>query len=44
VCEEDASDYLKSNAANERHINESVERIEKNEGLISVDPTTLKKK
>ena len=43
VVEQDATEYLKSNSANERHVNEAVERIEKNEGLISVDPASLKK-
>ena len=43
VLEQDATEYLKSNPANERHINEAVERIEKKEGLISVDPASLKK-
>ena len=42
VLEQDATEYLKSNPANERHINEAIDRIEKNEGLHSVDPTSLK--
>ncbi len=44
IFEQDATEYLKSNAANEQHINQAIDRIEKKEGLISVDPTTLKKK
>ena len=44
VVEQDATEYLKSNPANERHINEAIGRIEKNEGMISVDPASLKKK
>ena len=43
VLEQDATEYLRSNPANERHLNEATERIEKKEGLISVDPASLKK-
>ena len=43
VAEQDATEYLRSSTANERHINEAIGRIEKNEGLISVDPASLKK-
>jgi hypothetical protein len=42
VLEQDATEYLKSHPANERHINEAIDRIEKNEGLISVNPSSLK--
>ena len=44
VFEQDATDYLKSSAVNEKKISESISRIENNEGLISVDPLSLKKK
>ena len=44
VLEQDATDYLKSSAVNEKKISESISRIENNEGLISVDPLSLKKK
>lgn len=43
VLEQDATDYLRSNAANEQHINEAIDRIEKNEGLKDVNPDSLPK-
>lgn len=41
VMEADATEYLKSDPANEKHLNEAISRVEKQEGLISVDPTNL---
>ena len=43
VLEEDATEYLRSNPANEKHINEAIRRIEGGEGLITIDPSTLLK-
>ena len=42
VLEEDTTDYLKSNPANQRHINEAVQRIEKNQGLFDYKPSSKK--
>ena len=41
VLEQDATDYLKSSAVNEKKISESISRIENNEGLISVDKSAF---
>lgn len=41
VLEQDADEYLRSSPANEAHINEAIQRIEKGEGLVTVDPTKL---
>jgi len=43
IMEQDATEYLKSNPANKNHLDESIKRIEKKEGLIDVDPKTFKK-
>lgn len=37
VLEEDATEYLRSNKANQEHINEAIKRIDNNEDLVSVD-------
>lgn len=44
VLEQDATDYLKSSPANEQHVNEAIERIDKKEGLIQFDLNKLNKK
>jgi hypothetical protein len=44
VLEQDATEYLKSSPANEQHINQAIERIEKNEGLVQLDIDKLNKK
>jgi hypothetical protein len=44
VLEQDATEYLKSNVANEKHINEAIGRIEKNDNLIQIDIDKLKGK
>jgi hypothetical protein len=41
VMEADATEYLMSNPANEKHLNEAISRVERQEGLISVDPANL---
>jgi len=41
VLEQDADVYLRSSPANEIRINEAIQRIEKGEDLITVDPTKL---
>ncbi|MCX6350470.1 MAG: hypothetical protein NTX03_01260 [Bacteroidetes bacterium] len=42
IMEQDATEYLASNLANENHINDAVARIENKEGLIEIDPKTFK--
>jgi hypothetical protein len=41
VLEQDADEYLRSSPANEVRINEAIQRIEKGEDLVTVDPTKL---
>ncbi len=41
VYEQDETDYLLSTEANKRHLLEAIERVEKNDGLIEVDPRKL---
>ena len=43
IMEEDATEYLKSDPANEKHLTEAIARVEKKEGLITIDPSTLLK-
>jgi len=41
--EEDTTEYLMSNPANKKHLDEAIERVENKEGLITIDPSTLLK-
>ena len=41
VYEQDETDYLMGSEANKKHLLEAIGRIEKNEGLIDVDPKSL---
>ena len=43
ILEEDATEYLRSNPGNEKHINDAINRVENGEGLVTVDPSTLLK-
>lgn len=43
ITEQDATEYLKSNPANKKHLNEAIQRIEKKQGLVDIDLKTLKK-
>ena len=41
IYEQDDTDYLLSTEANKKHLLEAITRVEKNEGLLEVDPKTL---
>ena len=43
IMEEDTTEYLMSNPANKKHLDEAIERVENKEGLITIDPSTLLK-
>ena len=43
VFEQDATDYLKSNPSNEKHLNEAIDRIEKGKELVTVKFPAKKK-
>ena len=43
VFEQDATVYLASNAANKKHLDEAIKRIENQDGLVTVDISKLHK-